>query len=134
MTRHSGKVFVETRADGQIAGFASATWRTRDDEKVLAVDRIKLAPDLLRCGIGTAMYAVLDKEACKKGLRLSSDTARSFASDRFWQKQIKKSRAHCAKLAIAPEKATTENREESIYGRNKCSYYVMNRPCTRSLD
>jgi len=48
-----------------------------------------------RCGYGTKLYEKFLEVACAKGLKLSSDTTRSEASEGFWQKQVRKGRARC---------------------------------------
>jgi len=72
-----------------------------------------------RCGLGTRMYEALAAMACKRGLPLRSDWARSPMADQFWRKQYVKGRAKCLKR-------TGENNRH-------CEQYELTDPCPTSL-
>lgn len=77
---------------GQNVGKLKASIRVADE--VLRVDIVRVQDASLRQGIGTKMYELAAKIACKQfEVPLASDMKRTKYSEGFWQKQVKKGRA-----------------------------------------
>lgn len=72
-----------------------------------------------RCGIGTMLWEALAAEACRKGIKMRSDTHRWEASEGFWKKQEQKGRARCIK--------------QSDGSTDRCRQYELVDPCPESL-
>jgi GNAT superfamily N-acetyltransferase len=89
-----------------------------DGELIQAsVGLINVDRDLQRCGVGTRLYERAARIACKRGVKLRSDTSRSNKAEAFWRKQERKGRVVC---------------EKSYYGSG-CEYYEIKKCPVKSL-
>ncbi len=113
---------VEAFAGRDPVGFSVGNFKKKDGQKVLEMGSIIVADKVQHCGIGTAIYQQMANAAAKRDAVLVSDTNRSWYSDKFWQKQIKKRTARCAKKV--KEEKTADKTEYSL-GRSGCAYYIL---------
>lgn len=90
---------------------------------------------LARCGLGTRLYETALREACQRGLRLTSDRTRSDASEGFWRKQVAKGRARCVRPGGASRFIfDLETGESEIDGTWDCTQYEMVETCPAKID
>lgn len=106
------------------------------DLVVTAID-VKDRVDM-RKRFGTRLYEFANELACKRGLRLASDSERSQYAEAFWRKQVTKGRAMCiakgrAKFFISPTAALTpEERARLPQPEGEtwpCKRYGVTKPC-----
>lgn len=103
---------------------------------VTAID-VKDKADMRR-RFGTRLYEFANELACKRGLRLASDSERSQFAEAFWRKQVGKGRAMCiakgqAKFYMQPtaslspeERARLPQPEGDSW---PCKRYGVTKPC-----
>lgn len=104
-------------------GWMNVTW----DHGRYMVANTRVNATVQRCGVGTKLYEAAAQFGCTQlGAPLRSDYGRSAAAQSFWEKQVKKGRATCAKW-IAGEVEAPDTRE-SAYGRGNCDHYVLTCP------
>lgn len=91
--------------------------------------------DEARCGVGTRLYETALAEACRRGLRLSSDTSRTRFSEKFWKKQVEKGRAECVYTQKKGHRGAAMLDESlSDTGRRwRCRRYAM-KGCPSTID
>lgn len=96
--------------------------RIRDHDDLLEVRFIQIEKSSRRCGIGTKLYEEAARLAAEQGKRMASDTSRTRATQRFWEKQVEKGRAQCIQAGLAVK--LNENLEQ-MRGRWKCKRFAM---------
>lgn len=102
-------------------------------KKTATVTWANVNEDYRRCGVGTRLYRRMLKEACKRGLRLTSDTTRSDASEAFWRKQVKKGRATC----VEPSMRGDHYDDYDGYverAKWKCGQYALKKDCPSDVS
>jgi hypothetical protein len=95
---------------------------TYGGHKVFVVVDIEVDAQRRRLGVGTRMYEVAAKMACKRGRALASDVTRFAGPKKFWAKQLRKGRAteieargSIAYMLTCPAPATLENTRDRMY-------------------
>lgn len=128
----SGKVNVQARRARSVVGELEAVpYRGRLVAAYIFVDA-----DVRRCGVGTRLYELAAKQACKRGVPLVSDVARSAYAEGFWAKQTAKGRARCVKPAASLSKRppwvvdSTSDDDVPLIGRGGCDHYELACPVT----
>lgn len=69
--------------------------RKSEFKEALEVGYIQVAPEYREHRLGTKLYEIALKEACKLGYEIESDNTRSAFAEAFWRKQVSKGRAEC---------------------------------------
>lgn len=95
--------YVTALRDGREVGYLGA--RIVPSTGAIHVETIQVEDK--RAGVGTALYEVLAKVACKRGVPLFSDMTRSVFAESFWRKQARKRRAVCAEKNV--------DRDDNVY-------------------
>lgn len=129
--------FVRENMDGHAAIKAYAAGGRRVGlvtiKNKITIGFIDVHPGMQRCGLGTRLYEKAAKIACAEAKApLNSDMERTAASQGFWEKQVRKGRAHCA-MPADPAFVSKGADGESVYGRGDCDHYVLKCPAPASL-
>lgn len=101
---------------------------TRGMDNILTVGEVRVLDSYQRCGVGTQLYTRAAAIARERGMPLYSDTARTAASQGFWEKQERKGRAKCAKKGRGAAKINMNHASGAIIeerGRWACQEYVL---------
>lgn len=93
----------------------------------LRVTQTKVLEAYRRCGTGTKLYAAAAAHGCEIKKPLTSDEARSGYAHSFWQKQVKKGRAFCAKEDHA-DRGRPEKFDDIFLSRDNCKFFEMRCP------
>ena len=132
----AGELKLHAKVGGRVVGELEA-WASNDG-KSLIVDKIAVGPR--GHGIGTKLYEAAASWGCNTlGKPLASDQQRTAFSEGFWQKQVRKKRARCEwrlkgdEARAAREDTKYANDDHTVWARNACVRYVINRCPVRSL-
>lgn len=100
---------------------------TRGMDDILTVGDVRVLPSYQRCGVGTQLYTRAAAIARERGVPLYSDTARTEASQGFWEKQVRKGRAKCARKGSGARKIRMTPGRDIVEERGKwaCQQYVL---------
>lgn len=69
--------------------------KKNEAKKALEVGYIQVDPEYRKHRLGTKLYEMALKEACKLRYEIESDSSRSAFAEAFWRKQVSKGRAEC---------------------------------------
>lgn len=124
---NSVKAYEVTDAGSFQVGSLHLHRDTRGMNDILTVGTVSVLDSYQRCGVGTKLYERAAAVARARGVKLYSDAARTEASQGFWEKQVRKGRAKCArkgagarKIRMTPGRDIVEER-----GRWPCLEYVL---------
>ena len=110
---------------------AGSLYLRRDNSgmaEYLRVESVNVMPSYQRCGVGTQLYTRAAELARELKMPLYSDTARTAASQGFWEKQERKGRAKCAKKGRGAAKINMNHASGAVIeerGRWACQEYVL---------
>lgn len=140
VTEKSG---LECRAfrDGEEVGRIDLAQAQEGDEPIEGLLQVSMVrafvdrPSEARCGVGTRLYEFAATEACRQGMRLSSDTNRTRHSEKFWKKQVEKGRAECVYKSKKGRRGADELDEHlGATGRRwRCRRYAL-KSCPSVID
>ncbi len=96
------------------------------DKVATAVGQIRVREELRRSGLGTKLYEAAARVACTEfNQPLSSDHKRSLPAQRFWEKQVKRKRAVCARKGRLAAEDRDAHPARSVPNRGGCDYYRL---------
>lgn len=100
---------------------------TRGMDDILIVGEVRVLDSYQRCGVGTQLYTRAAAIARERGMPLYSDTARTEASQGFWEKQVRKGRAKCFRKGTGARKIRMTPGRDIVEERGKwsCQQYVL---------
>lgn len=108
---------------------------TRGMDHILTVETVSVLDSYQRCGVGTKLYTHAATIARERGVPLYSDSARTKASQSFWEKQVRKGRAKCARKGRGARKISMKPGSDIVEERGKwsCQEYVL-KPDAKDLS
>jgi len=95
LRRCEGEGRIEYEVLRNNAEVAYLQLRRNEFKEALEVGSIEVDPAYRERRLGTKLYEIALKEACKLGYEIESDSTRSAFAEAFWRKQVSKGRAEC---------------------------------------